>query len=165
MILRNILEGVGFHSTYILAIHQHLGYIVALVRGDGEGLIPSVTNRNPFGGRDRAVRIRACLDGMVGAAAAAATTAAGIRPVGVHGGVFIEFSIGRDHRAAVCRGVPAVKAVSAAVGGFGQLGQLFVNGFHAVNGGRAAIAIEGDGVLLPLMVIALHIYHQRGKFI
>lgn len=154
MILRNILEGVGFHRAYTLAIYQHLGYFVALVRGDGEGLIPSVTDGDPFGGRDRAVRIRACLDGMIGAAAAAATTAAGIRPVGVHDGVFMEFSIGCDHRAAACRGVPAVKAVSAAVGGFGQLGQLLVNGFHAVNGGRAAIAIEGDGVLLRMIAVA-----------
>ena len=38
-----------------------------------------------------------------------------------------------------------------------------VNGSHAGNGGGAAIAIEGDGVPLPLVVIALHVDHQSGK--
>ena len=119
-----------------------------------------MTDGDPFGGRDRAVRIRTCLDGMVGATAAAAATAAGIRPVGVHGVVIIEYSIGRNHRAAACRGVPAVKAVSAAVGGFGQLGKLLVNGSHGGIGGLAAIAIEGDGVLLRMIAVT---FHQNGN--
>ena len=83
--------------------------------------------------------------------------------MGVHSGVFIEYSSGRDLRAAACRGVPAVKAVSAAVGGGRQLGELLVNSSYAGNGGCAAIAIEGDGVPLPLVVIALHENLQRGK--
>ena len=49
------------------------------------------------------------------------------------------------------------------MGGGGQLGELLVNGSHAGNGGGAAIAIEGDGVPLPLVVIALHENLQRGK--
>ena len=161
MILRDILEGVGLHRAHALTIHQHLGYGVALVRGDGEGLIPSVTDGGPAGGRDGAVRAGRCLNGVVGVVPTA--TAAGVGPVGVHSGVFIEYSSGRDLCAAACRGVPAVKAVSAAVGGGGQLGELFVNGSHAGNGGGAAIAIEGDGVPLPLVVIALHENLQRGK--
>ena len=50
------------------------------------------------------------------------------------------------------------------MGGGGQFGELLVNGSHAGNGGGAAIAIESDGVPLPLVVIALHKNLQRGKF-
>ena len=72
MILRDILEGVGLHSTHALAVHQHLGYGVALIRGDGEGLIPSVTDGGPAGGRDGAVRAGRCLNGVVGVVPTAA---------------------------------------------------------------------------------------------
>ena len=49
------------------------------------------------------------------------------------------------------------------MGGGRQLGELLVNSSHAGNGEGAAIAIEGDGVPLPLVVIALHENLQRGK--
>ena len=162
VILCDILEGVGLHRAHALTVHQHLGHGVALVRGDGEGLIPSVTDGGPAGGRDGAVRAGRCLNGVVGVVGVV-PTATGVGPVGVHSGVFIEYSSGRDFCAAACRGVPAVKAVSAAMGGGGQLGELLVNGSHAGNGGGAAIAIEVDGVPLPLVVIALHENLQRGK--
>lgn len=88
---------------------------------------------------------------------------AGVSPMGVHGGILVKRGSRGDLSAAVLFGVPAVKAVAAAVGGGGQLGELLVNGSHAGNGGGAAIAIEGDGVPLPLVVIALHENLQRGK--
>ena len=77
MILRDILEGVGLHSTHALAVHQHLGYGVALIRGDGEGLVSAVTDGGPSGGRDGAVRAGRCLNGVVGVVPTA-TTAAGL---------------------------------------------------------------------------------------
>ena len=77
MILRDILEGVGLHSTHALAVHQHLGYGVALIRGDGEGLVSAVTDGGPAGGRDGAVRAGRCLNGVVGVVPTA-TTAAGL---------------------------------------------------------------------------------------
>ena len=163
VIFRDILEGVGLHRAHALTIHQHLGYGVALVRGDGEGLIPSVTDGGPAGGRDRAVQTGDRPDGVVGVAATAATaaTAADVGPVGVHSGVFIEYSSGRDLRAAACRGVPAVKAVSAAVGGGGQRGQLLIGGSHTADRGCAAVAVKGDGELggdwcVGLMLVARH---------
>ena len=164
MIRRDILEGVGLHRAHALTIHQHLGYGVALVRGDGEGLIPSVTDGGPAGGRDGAVRAGRCLNGVVGVVGVVPTaTAAGVGPVRIGGGIGREHISGRYLCAAACRGVPAIEAIAAAMGGGGQLGELLVNGSHAGNGGGAAIAIEVDGVPLPLVAIALHVDHQRGK--
>ena len=71
--------------------------------------------------------------------------------MGVHGGILVKQGSRGDLSAAVLFGVPAVKAVSAAVGGGGQLGELLVNGSHADNRGDAAIAIKGNGVGLIFM--------------
>ena len=42
MVSADILKGVGLHRAHVLAVDQHLGDGVALIRGDGEGLIPAL---------------------------------------------------------------------------------------------------------------------------
>ena len=70
VVLRNILEGIGCHCAHALAVHQHLGYGVALIRGDGEGLIPALTDADIAGGSNGAASPGSCLDGVVAVAAA-----------------------------------------------------------------------------------------------
>ena len=58
----------------------------------------------------------------------------------------MEYGIRRDLCAAALFGVPAVEAVLA-LGGAGQRGQLPIGGGHAVDRGRTAVSVKGDGVL------------------
>ena len=62
-------------------------------------------------------------------------TAAGVGPVGVDGGICMEYGIRRDLCSAALFGVPAVEAVTAASGGAGQRGQLPIGGGHAADRG------------------------------
>ena len=77
----------------------------------------------------------------------AAATAAGVGPVGVDGGICMEYGIRRDLCSAALFGVPAVEAVTAASGGAGQRGQLPIGGGHAADRGRTAVAVKGDDEL------------------
>ena len=88
MVLLHILEGVGLHRAHVLAVDQHLGDGVALIRGDGEGLIPTLADADIAGGRDGAVHACSGLDGVVGVTAAAAAAAV-VDPVGLDGDVLI----------------------------------------------------------------------------
>ena len=119
----DILKGVGLHRADALAVDLDVGNSIALIRGDGEGLITTLTNADIAGGRNGAASPGSCLDGVV--AVAAAATAAGIRPVGVDGGICREYGIRRDLRTAVLFGVLAVEGVAAA-GGRGKACQLAV---------------------------------------
>ena len=141
----DILKGVGLHRADALAIDLDSGDSIALIRGDGEGLITTLTNADIAGGRNGAASPGSCLDGVV--AVAAAATAAGIRPVGVDGGICREYGIRRDLCATALFGVPALEAVAAASGGAGQRGQLLIGGGHAADRGRTAVTIKGDGEL------------------
>ena len=76
----------------------------------------------------------------------AAATAAGIRPVGVDGGICREYGIRRDLCASALFGVPAVEAMLAS-GGAGQRGQLLIGGGHAADRGRTAVFVKGDDEL------------------
>ena len=64
MIRLHVFKGVGFHRAHALAVHQHIGDFVALVRGDGIGLgLPLVKRGLPIGG-DTAVLARRRRDGQ-----------------------------------------------------------------------------------------------------
>ena len=77
----------------------------------------------------------------------AAATAAGVGPVGVDGGICMEYGIRRDLCSTALFGVPAVETVTAASGGAGQRGQLPIGGGHAADRGRTAVAVKGDDEL------------------
>ena len=93
----DILKGVGLHRTDALAVDLDVGDSIALIRGDGEGLISALPNADIAGGGDRATSSGSCLDGVVAVAAAAA---ASVGPVGVDGGICRKYGIRRDPCAA-----------------------------------------------------------------
>ena len=72
----DILKGVGLYRADALAVDLDSGDGIALVRGDGEGLISALTDADAAGGGDRAASPGGCLDGVV--AVAAAVTAVGL---------------------------------------------------------------------------------------
>lgn len=69
----DILKGVGLYRADALAVDLDIGDSIALIRGDGEGLISALTDADAAGGRDRAASPGGCLDGVVAVAAAATT--------------------------------------------------------------------------------------------
>ena len=50
----DILKGVGLHCADALAVDLDVGDGVALIRGDGEGLIPALADADIAGGRNGA---------------------------------------------------------------------------------------------------------------
>ena len=65
----DILKGVGLHRADALAVDLDSGDSIALIRGDGEGLITTLTNADIAGGRNGAASPGSCLDGVVAVAA------------------------------------------------------------------------------------------------
>ena len=72
----DILKGVGLHRANALAVDLDVGDSIALIRGDGEGLITTLTDADIAGGRNRAASSGSCLDGVVAVAAAATASIA-----------------------------------------------------------------------------------------
>ena len=68
----DILKGVGLHRADALAVDLDVGDSIALIRGDGEGLIPALTDADIAGGRNGAASPGSCLDGVVAVRMAAA---------------------------------------------------------------------------------------------
>ena len=68
----DILKGVGLHCADALAVDLDVGDGVALIRGDGEGLIPALADADIAGGRNGAASPGSCLDGVVAVRMAAA---------------------------------------------------------------------------------------------
>ena len=60
----DVLEGVGLHCTDAVAVDFDVGNGVALVRGNGEGLIGSLADADIAGGGDGAAGSGNCLDGV-----------------------------------------------------------------------------------------------------
>ena len=48
----DILKGVGLHRADALAVDLDVGNSIALIRGDGEGLIPALADADIAGGRE-----------------------------------------------------------------------------------------------------------------
>ena len=69
----DILKGVGLHCANALAVNLDIGNSIALIRGDGEGLITTLTNADIAGGRNGAASPSSCLDGVVTVVPTAAT--------------------------------------------------------------------------------------------
>ena len=57
----DILKGVGLHRANALAVDLDVGDSIALIRGDGEGLAPSLTDADIAGGRNGAASPGSCL--------------------------------------------------------------------------------------------------------
>ena len=57
----DILKGVGLHRADALAIDLDIGDGIALIWGDGEGLISALADADAAGGRNRAARPGSCL--------------------------------------------------------------------------------------------------------
>ena len=138
----DILKGVGLHRADALAVDLDIGDSIALIRGDGEGLISALTDADAAGGRNGAASSGSRIDGVVAVAAAAI-----VGPVGVDGGFCREYGIRRDLCAAALFGVPTVEAVTAASGGAGQRGQFLIGCGHAADRGRTAVTVKGDDEL------------------
>ena len=66
----DILKGVGLHRADALAVDLDVGDSIALIRGDGEGLISALTDADIAGGRNGAASPGSCLDGVVAVIAA-----------------------------------------------------------------------------------------------
>ena len=137
MILRDILEGVGLHSAHALAIHQHLGYGVALIGGEGEGLVAVFNDRAPAGGRDRAVRTCRRLDGVAGAVNDD-TGGNGIHHDGAVNGCIVDSICGS-------RGVfPLVGFIGFYCGGIGQDIACVIHPLNRTAGGSQGAAGSGQ---------------------
>gem|GEM_PF-3841555 len=112
--LRDAAERVGRHRAHALAVDQHLGHRVALVRGDGEGLVAADGDVGPAGGGDGAVPAHRDHDGAVVVAVAVAgiilrrtvqhdfTADGGVVPVGRREPPFVglagpDHGVGRQH--------------------------------------------------------------------
>ena len=50
----DILKGVGLHRADALAVDLDIGNSIALIRSDGEGLIPALADADIAGGRNGA---------------------------------------------------------------------------------------------------------------
>ena len=61
----DILKGVGIHRADALAINLDVGDSIALIRGDGEGLIFALADADIAGGRNGAASPGSCLDSVV----------------------------------------------------------------------------------------------------
>ena len=70
MVSADILKGVGLHRADALAVDLDVGDSIALVWGDGEGLIPALADADIAGGRNGAASPGSCLDGVVAVIAA-----------------------------------------------------------------------------------------------
>ena len=68
----DILKGVGLHRANALAVNLDVGDGIALIRGDGEGLISALADADIAGGRNGAASPGSCLDGVVAVRMAAA---------------------------------------------------------------------------------------------
>ena len=136
----DVLEGVGLHRTDAVAVDFDVGNGVALVRGNGKGLIGSLADADIAGGGDGAAGSGNCLDGV------GAGTVTIVAPVGIHSGICREYGGGRDLCAATLFRVPAVEAVLA-LGGAGQRNQFLIGCGHAADRRRTAVAVKGDGEL------------------
>lgn len=61
----DILKGVGIHRADALAVDLDVGDSIALIRGDGEGLIFALADADIAGGRNGAASPGSCLDSVV----------------------------------------------------------------------------------------------------
>ena len=61
----DILKGVGLHRADALAINLDVGDSIALIRGDGKGLIFALADADIAGGRNGAASPGSCLDSVV----------------------------------------------------------------------------------------------------
>ena len=61
------------HRADALAVDLDVGDGIALIWGDGKGLIPTLTDADAAGGRNRAARPGSCLDGVAAVVPTAAT--------------------------------------------------------------------------------------------
>ena len=70
MVSADILKGVGLHCADAPAVDLDVGDSIALIRGDGKGLIPALADADIAGGRDGTASPGSRLDGVVAVIAA-----------------------------------------------------------------------------------------------
>ena len=68
----DILKGVGLRRANALAVNLDVGDSIALIRGDGEGLISALADADIAGGRNGAASPGSCLDCLIALRIAAA---------------------------------------------------------------------------------------------
>ena len=137
-----VLEGILAYRTHALAVHQHVGDRVAVVRGDAEGLVGAPLDFGRLRG-DLAAHALFDRDGVGGdRAAAAPAAAAGIRGRGSGGGTGVAGPKPIDG--------PDREGVALAVGqpGSGIAGRAAAQGDHgAVGQGEQVIGDRGARVV------------------
>ena len=141
----DILKGVGLHRADALAVDLDVGDSIALIRGDGEGLIPALADADIAGGSNGAASPGSCLDGVVAVRMAAAI----ITPVCRIGSVASAARGDGDGHIVLAvkpRAAPAGEGVTGACGGIEGDGIRF-NGIGIRVPGRCTVVqVVGNGV-------------------
>ena len=142
----DILKGVGLHRANALAIDLDVGDSIALIRSDGEGLIPALADADIAGGGDRAASSGSRLDGVVAVAAAAAAIVAPVRRIAAVAGAALRDGDGQIVIARQTGAAPASEDVAGAGGVLEGKGIRLDGVGVGVALCRAAVQVIGDGV-------------------
>ena len=131
----DILKGVGLHRADALAVDLDVGDGIALIWGDGKGLIPTLTDADAAGGRNRAARPGSCLDGVVAVVPTAATA-----------GLVIQLNLAGQGRVVVIirREAPFVGRVGLDRGIVGQGLALVIHPFQLAVTGIQSASLGGQ---------------------
>ena len=131
----DILKGVGLHRANALAVNLDIGNSIALIRGDGEGLITTLTNADIAGGRNGAASPSGCLDGVVAVVPTTATA-----------GLVIQLNLAGQGRVVVIirREAPFVGRVGLDRGIVGQGLALVIHPFQLAVTGIQSASLDGQ---------------------
>ena len=144
----DILKGVGLRRANALAVNLDVGDSIALIRSDGEGLIPALADADIAGGRNGAASPGSCLDGVVAVAAAATAIVAPVCRIAAVAGAALRDGDGQVILARQAGAAPAGEGV-AGPGGVLEGESPRLNGVGVEIALRSAAGqIVGDGVLI-----------------
>ena len=153
----DILKGVGLHRADALAVDLDVGDGIALIRGDGEGLISALTDADAAGGGDRAASPGSCLDGVVAVAAAATAIVAPVCRIAAVAGAALRDGDGHIILAVKPRAAPAGEGIA----GFGR---ILESESHRFNGVGVWIALHSAAgqIIGNRVLVDCPLRRQRG---
>ena len=156
----NILKGVGLHRADALAVDLDVGDGIALIWGDGKGLIPTLTDADAAGGRDGTASTGSCLDGVVAVVPTAATA-----------GLVIQLNLAGQGRVVVIirREAPFVGRVGLDRGIVGQGLALVIHPFQLAITGIQSASLGGQRRVLQRLAAGgdlgvVRLAGRRGRF-
>ena len=153
----DIIKGVGLHRADALAVNFDIGDSIALIRGDGEGLISALTDADIAGGGDRAASSGSRLDGVVAVAAAAAAIVAPVCRIAAVAGAALRDGDGHIILAVKPRAAPAGEGIA----GFGR---ILEGESHRFNGVGVWIALHSAAgqIIGNRVLVDCPLRRQRG---